>query len=268
MGKDSGDFDTPLLESIWSDEQSTRRPSLPRRESFLKTSLFFLVHLIHFALLSYIAVLGTLYIRQPLCTPISDPPSSVASEYAKLLQMPLEFEERSAWLPLQAPWDQEPSPALDQAWADLMFGLNVRVTTDEVESLGFNRTNRLRVNGGDYFGVVGVYHQIHCLNSIRMMLHWDYYKIQFANFPESDELFTLAHTVHCIDTLRQWLMCHGGVEIHLVNWVDSPAERQLDGATSTTCLKWDSLAAWTRPRTLVPGTYTYRPGPLQESRQT
>ncbi|KAK5625194.1 hypothetical protein RRF57_000910 [Xylaria bambusicola] len=257
MCKDSGDFQVPLLENIRSNEPSIHQPSHSRREPFFRISLFFFIHLIYFTLLSYIAVLGTLYIRQPLCTSVSVPLSSATSEHAKLLQMPLEFEERSAWLPLQAPWDQEPSPTLDQAWADLMFGLNVRVTADEVESLGFNTTDRLRVNGGDYFGVVGVYHQIHCLNSIRMMLYWDYYKIRFANSTDS-ELFTLGHTAHCIDTLRQWLMCHGGVEIHLANWVDTPAERELDGATSTTCLKWDSLAAWTRPRTLVPGTYTYR----------
>lgn len=47
---------------------------------------------------------------------------------------------------------------------------------DELRRVGANMTNRVQVNGGDYLGSIGVYHHLHCLNNLRMVVHWDYYK--------------------------------------------------------------------------------------------
>lgn len=61
---------------------------------------------------------------------------------------------------------------------DLFKAINVRVTSDELDILHENKTNRVHVTGNDrtdYLGVVGVYHQLHCLNNIRQLLSWDYY---------------------------------------------------------------------------------------------
>ncbi len=44
-------------------------------------------------------------------------------------------------------------------------------------------TNRVQVNGGDYLGSIGVYHHLHCLNNLRMVVHWDYYKSKWADYP-------------------------------------------------------------------------------------
>jgi hypothetical protein len=53
--------------------------------------------------------------------------------------------------------------------------LDIRVTPEEVEYLGLNITNRVQLNGGDYLGVIGAYHHLHCLSNLRLAIHWDYY---------------------------------------------------------------------------------------------
>lgn len=146
-------------------------------------------------------------------------------------------------------------------------------------------TNRVQVNGGDYLGSIGVYHHLHCLNNLRMIVHWDYYEPKFADSEYLEHMgtehsgrlyattFIHSHIAnlsgdepdHCINSLRQAVMCHANTAISTFEWVDEEnllqgKEQRLEG--STTCANWESLDGWARQRTLVSGNYTYRPGPF------
>ncbi|KAI2627766.1 hypothetical protein GGR54DRAFT_590367 [Hypoxylon sp. NC1633] len=214
-----------------------------------------------FTLLVYIAAVLTIDVALKLG---QQPPKQPLDEYPSLLGDVLEFEERREWYPSGSPWEMGPSDELDAAWNDLIQAIDVRVSGDELDFLGINVTNRVQVNGGDYLGSMGVYHHLHCLNNLRMVVHWDYYEPRFVDSPYRQHLKT-AHSDHCINALRQAVMCHANTAMTTFEWVDE--DNPLDGKeqrleTSSTCAKWESIDGWARQRRLVPGNFTYRPGPF------
>ncbi|KAI0882121.1 uncharacterized protein GGS22DRAFT_47992 [Annulohypoxylon maeteangense] len=264
MEKDSEDSQVPLLdEKSESNNMSPtvachcRNASTPIRP-WTKGILF-----ATFSLLAYIAVLLTIVVATGSIHQLSKEQFQPMRDRFTLPRDLLEFEERQGWYPLQFPWNQGPSDALDKIWGDMLYALNIRIKKEEVEFLGLNTTNRVQLNGGDYLGVIGGYHHLHCLNNMRIAIHWDYYKDKYGNFSRQ-EVFSREHSDHCIDTLRQALMCHANAEVHTAEWLDRAHElgdKELSGQSTTTCLKWESLDKWARPRALRAGEYSFRPGP-------
>ncbi|KAI1147054.1 hypothetical protein F4825DRAFT_167328 [Nemania diffusa] len=180
----------------------------------------------------------------------------------------VKLEERPEWNPPRSPFNQEPSDELDAVWADFLLALNIRITNDEMTMLKENKTNRVQVTGGDpekdfdYVGVLGVYHHLHCLNNIRRMIHQDYYGPRMAGAKHL-EGFSKEHSDHCIDTIRQALMCHANTGVYTSEWnyeTRNPS-RSLESKSSTTCVNWEGLDAWAKQRALVPGQYKYIRGP-------
>ncbi|KAI0468728.1 hypothetical protein F4859DRAFT_201021 [Xylaria cf. heliscus] len=188
----------------------------------------------------------------------------------------LQLEKRPEWYPPRSPWNQEPSDELDAVWMDLLHALNVRITNDEMDLLHENKSNRVQVTGGnrqsdrheyDYVGVLGVYHHLHCLNNLRRRIHWDYYGPRMAGLKHLEGL-SKEHSDHCIDTIRQALMCHANTGVYTSEWnyeTHNPS-RNLESRSPSTCVRWDSLNDWARDRALVPGQYHYIRGPYDPDR--
>ncbi|KAI0428593.1 hypothetical protein F5Y09DRAFT_343505 [Xylaria sp. FL1042] len=185
----------------------------------------------------------------------------------------LQLEERPEWYPLRTPWNQKPSDELDAIWKDLLHALNIRITNDEMSFLKENKSNRVQVTGGnqkngyDYVGVLGVYHHLHCLNNLRRVIHWDYYgpKMSGLKHPEG---FSKEHSDHCIDAIRQALMCHANTDVYTSEWnyESHNPSTNIQSRSSTTCVRWDSLNNWARDKALVPGEYHYIRGPYDPDR--
>ncbi|KAI0837553.1 hypothetical protein F5Y06DRAFT_304346 [Hypoxylon sp. FL0890] len=265
MEKNSEDSRAPLLDQNAENFDIRSEESCPScRASARIRSWYIAIMSATFSLLLYIAVLLTAIIVTGSVRPQPNEILQPMRDRFTLIRDLLEFEERQAWYPRQYPWDQEPSDEVDELWGDLLYALNLRITPDEVDILGLNTTNRVHLNGGDYLGVIGVYHHLHCLNNLRIAIHWDYYEAKYGNTTRQD-FFSKEHSDHCIDALRQALMCNANTEMHTPEWLDRPHElgdKELGGDSTTTCLKWDSLEKWTRPRALRPGQYSFRPGPF------
>ncbi|KAJ8132571.1 hypothetical protein O1611_g1052 [Lasiodiplodia mahajangana] len=192
------------------------------------------------------------------------PGGQPGDDYSALLGYDMKYERRTEWYPTEAPFNGEPSPELDEAWDDLLYAINVRLTEDELRRVGLNITNRVQVNGGDYLGSIGIYHHLHCLNNLRMVVHWDYYEKKWADYPFREQ-FGVEHSDHCINSLRQAVMCHPNTAITTFEWIDEVnalegKEQKLEAMT--TCAKWDSINDWARKKALVKGQFTYRPGPF------
>ncbi|PYH43483.1 uncharacterized protein BP01DRAFT_300688, partial [Aspergillus saccharolyticus JOP 1030-1] len=81
---------------------------------------------------------------------------------------------------------------------------------------------------------VKVYHQLHCLKNIRRA-----FKQLLSN---KDHPLPIGHVEHCLDTLRQDLMCHADdtpmPSLQLVNGAGEGQIRQ--------CKDFDKLVAWTK----------------------
>ncbi|KAI2603139.1 uncharacterized protein GGS25DRAFT_510192 [Hypoxylon fragiforme] len=266
MEKHSEESSDPLLRQSAEEESSiysTSNPPSDFGDGRRRIYAWLREHAVSIAtisLLFYIAVALTVDIAIRAAQQPPEPLGKIIS----LVSDSLQFEERKEWYPPDAPWTLGPSDELDAAWEDLLYAIDIRVTGDELDTLGVNMTNRVQVNGGDYLGSIGVYHHLHCLNNLRMIVHWDYYEPKFADSEYLEHMGT-EHSDHCINSLRQAVMCHANTAISTFEWVDEEnllqgKEQRLEG--STTCANWESLDGWARQRTLVSGNYTYRPGPF------
>ncbi|KAI2466190.1 hypothetical protein F4781DRAFT_434654 [Annulohypoxylon bovei var. microspora] len=246
------------LDNVSSDRRNGRQTI----RSWLRGNALFLAILV---LLLYIAILLTIDLAVRFTGQLR---KGMSGYHLPFIRDSLRYEERTEWYLPGAPWDQDPSDELDDAWDDLLHAINIRVTGDELEVLGINKTNMVQVNGGDYIASMGVYHHLHCLNNLRMVVHWDHYEPKYRDSPYFDHLGK-AHSDHCINALRQAVMCHANTAITTFEWVDE--ETSLDGKeqrleASTTCTKWDSFDNWARQRVLTAGNYTYRPGPFERNK--
>lgn len=79
-------------------------------------------------------------------------------------------------------------------------------------------------------------------NKIRIYIHRDYYNLQ-----ESPEM-QLIHVGHCIDSLRQIIMCHGDTELVTYEYVSEKQYRNPlpnpNFIVERKCRNWDSIVSW------------------------
>ncbi|KAK4450452.1 hypothetical protein QBC34DRAFT_379166 [Podospora aff. communis PSN243] len=134
---------------------------------------------------------------------------------------------------------------IDAAWADLDFGTYIRLTPEEARQLD-EPTGAVH-HGGGYIVSLDVYHQLHCLNYLRMALQPDSYK--FKQPPDAFE----KHIAHCVNDLRQALQCSADITPMTYSMV------MLDGRIAydphfevrRTCRNWDKINDWARQRSLL-----------------
>lgn len=112
-----------------------------------------------------------------------------------------------------------PSPEVDRAWDRISAGPGIPFTADEVIRSGWDPETLWPVPPeeleGDevrYWGLIDVFHQIHCLNELRMTAFPAYYgdrrgKHKFVPLPYED------HLLHCQYAILKALTCHADLEI-------------------------------------------------------
>ncbi|KAI3325011.1 hypothetical protein HD806DRAFT_491733 [Xylariaceae sp. AK1471] len=139
-----------------------------------------------------------------------------------------------------------PSPELDQAWHDLLNAENIILEPEVMRHYGREHIGVAVPEGGGFLGTLNVYHELHCLKRIHQFVYSDHY---FADFtPRQHELNRL-HNEHCIDFLRQSVMCHGDVGLITYEWHDDSLI-PVANATSHQCVNWEKLDRWTKERTV------------------
>ncbi|KAF2019508.1 hypothetical protein BU24DRAFT_459176 [Aaosphaeria arxii CBS 175.79] len=189
---------------------------------------------------------------------------------ADFLDYKIQFKDRPEWSMghYGSGFNAPPSDELDDLWEDLLEAKNIRISPEEVRSLDTNLTHKVRVNDGDYVGVIGAYHQLHCLNIIRRLIHWDYYGPRMSEEERESFLWKQHHSDHCLEVFRQSIMCHAYPSFYLGEWVADSHEFpniELMAQGSTKCVDWDSLDTWARKRKLVQGHFKTKPGPYEKS---
>ncbi|KAK0648253.1 hypothetical protein B0T16DRAFT_455738 [Cercophora newfieldiana] len=136
---------------------------------------------------------------------------------------------------------------IDAAWDDLYFGAYVRITDEEARQLD-EPTAPLHVGGGHIMSL-DVYHQLHCLNFLRMALQPDYYE-----FHQPADDFE-KHLAHCVNDLRQALQC--AADITPLTFTRTTLNGRVAYDPSPhfemrrTCRNWDKINNWARERSLM-----------------
>ncbi|KEQ93034.1 hypothetical protein AUEXF2481DRAFT_346613 [Aureobasidium subglaciale EXF-2481] len=142
-----------------------------------------------------------------------------------------------------SPYMGLPSPGLDEAWANITEGHLILINSTGVEALGFSTTNATNVDGL-YFAVPEYYHQMHCLDNIRKYIFRDSYP-DFLPFHGTDEQ-VWGHVDHCIDLLRQRIMCTADVGLIIYYWEGPERIPKANFATEHMCRNLDAIDGWVR----------------------
>lgn len=66
---------------------------------------------------------------------------------------------------------------------------------------------------------IDVFHQLHCLNTLRMIAYPDYYE-PGEKCNEHPEMWYV-HVNHCVDILMQNIMCNANVDLYTLQWMVS-----------------------------------------------
>ncbi|KAK0672606.1 hypothetical protein QBC41DRAFT_299544 [Cercophora samala] len=134
-----------------------------------------------------------------------------------------------------------------------------------------NKTLPIPGEQGRYIIQLAVFHQLHCLNIIRKGI---YYGVDMTNV---DDLFGIEHIDHCIDMLRQSLMCTS--DVTPITFSRKSLREPMQGVAEVihTCRNFPQIQKWAWDRrardkldktTIVKddplgwGSYTYVPGTL------
>lgn len=146
---------------------------------------------------------------------------------------------------------QTPSPEVDAAWRRVETQKPIPISRQAIVDQGRDPSDSAKFPesfgfGPDaYIGRIDVFHQIHCLNRIRMHLAWniDYY------YPPGDDNNRMTpyhrlHVSHCVSTLLQNLMCNGNVDVYGHFWADAQENAFPDFSMNHRCRDFEAILAW------------------------
>ncbi|KAK0637155.1 hypothetical protein B0T17DRAFT_520774 [Bombardia bombarda] len=144
----------------------------------------------------------------------------------------------------RSPFQGEPSPANDELWADLYdFGIT-RVSAAEARPMD-NKTLPVPDERGGYLVQLAVFHQLHCLNLIRKGIYGD---VDFSNI---DDLMGIEHLDHCIDMLRQSIMCNSDVTPITFARTSLDSSMKVVAEVVHTCRSFSKIQQWAWNRRVV-----------------
>jgi len=155
-----------------------------------------------------------------------------------------------------------PSPEIDRAWQRLEDVRVMSISEEELIKSGFN-TDSVRLPeqlGGGYMASVEINHQLHCLNFLRKALHRDYYEFKTLEFTDHPHMVQI-HLNHCIEMLRQSLMCHADVGVMAHRWVEHYPNPYPDFNVIHKCRNFEEVLQWTYDQQIphYPDGYVLKP---------
>jgi hypothetical protein len=132
----------------------------------------------------------------------------------------------------------------------LMFLVGMtKISRQEAAQLP-NRTAMLPHQSDDkdnergYVIMLDVFHQLHCLNVVRKALSPSHYTLSHPGHDGEDELLGFHHVDHCVDSLRQSLMCSVDVTPLVWQWSDERQKYLEKAQVPHTCRNFNAVKEW------------------------
>lgn len=146
-------------------------------------------------------------------------------------------------------WRSPPSADVDIAWDQLSRTDIFAISHSDVVALGRDSDLTVPVPasygfGSDiYLAELDGQHHLHCLNMIRKYAYLPYY---FPQYPDMTRMpvFHQNHLNHCIDILRQQLLCSMSTDIITYRWVEGQSIPQPDFSVNKVCKNQEQISNW------------------------
>ncbi|PMD33331.1 hypothetical protein L207DRAFT_380290, partial [Hyaloscypha variabilis F] len=98
--------------------------------------------------------------------------------------------------------------------------------------------------------VVGLelFHALHCLDNLRKSFYPEFYPVKASRIVVKHSLtlcFFFGYIGHCINQLRQHVMCAGDMTPYGMKWYPNPGRYYADSDVTHTCRNFKQLQDWT-----------------------
>ncbi|KAG8168125.1 hypothetical protein KVR01_003814 [Diaporthe batatas] len=158
---------------------------------------------------------------------------------------PVDFETNGHEFLVANPDDKayvgDTTPEIDRAWEEMLWGRYFSISEAEAKSLwGSNYREYWDHTRSGYTGGFDMFHQLHCLNQIRQALHRDVYPALPIHGP--------VHTEHCIDHLRQSIMCWGSTSVVPLKYFEGYKSEYVKTDALHTCRKFEPIREFVSER--------------------
>ncbi|KAH9238240.1 hypothetical protein K456DRAFT_1826991, partial [Colletotrichum gloeosporioides 23] len=142
----------------------------------------------------------------------------------------------------------DPRPELEDAWDELLSAINIRVDDDELTKMGRDASTAVKINDGEggYAGMLDIFHHLHCLRMIRIGYTLDLYPAYQPMLSSQMGELVPMHIDHCIDELRQAVMCRADVTVLTSDWIDWHPKPWLNFNVEHECVNWDNVFQWSK----------------------
>ncbi|KAI8966863.1 hypothetical protein F5Y11DRAFT_308370 [Daldinia sp. FL1419] len=146
---------------------------------------------------------------------------------------------------------------VDAAWDGISAIGDTMISREEMIKLGLNPDTSLAItNPRDgkpgYRVAIEVFHQLHCLNLLRQNVYKEYYSPLGGDTSDAPEDLT-GHLDHCIDALRQFVMCQGDIGVFSFHYPMGDEDPWPNYSTPHTCRNFDSIRQWAVDHTVPRG---------------
>ncbi|KAI0395824.1 hypothetical protein F5Y17DRAFT_465556 [Xylariaceae sp. FL0594] len=195
---------------------------------------------------------------------------------------------------------QMPNPVADQQWGDYELVRPIALTSAQIRSLGKDPRDVAKLEdsawglGDDaYVADLDVFHQLHCLNTLRKLAYARYYNSTLIDYSSSSKASSVddernttkhdhpsskrrskhghsnskidtIHVNHCVDMLFTAITCAGNVGFITSNWVEGVKYPQPDMSINRKCVDFERLVEWRNQHTIDMAKYErvmmYPPG--------
>ncbi|KAF9740465.1 hypothetical protein PMIN06_012999 [Paraphaeosphaeria minitans] len=141
-----------------------------------------------------------------------------------------------------SPYQGKPSEELDHEWEELhKYGVS-RIPMSDAAQLA-NRTSPIPGDEGHYVVILEVFHQLHCLQHLRRRLFWNETE---QGSPDEVEGLAMKHLDHCVDSIRQSLMCSADVTPLPYVWWRKYNQLMPTTAVTHTCRDFEAIRDWAK----------------------
>lgn len=131
------------------------------------------------------------------------------------------------------------------AWDRLQQVRGVAVASEEASRVNLPVTG-LSAGNGTIATLLGVQHNLHCIRFVRQVLHPSYY---YPNQTVTEREERITHAGHCLEALRQSVMCTPDLTPRSVLWEDDEKSNiAVNPSVKLECLDWSTLVDWMRGR--------------------
>ncbi|KAI0546159.1 hypothetical protein F4679DRAFT_558659 [Xylaria curta] len=145
---------------------------------------------------------------------------------------------------------QMPNPVADSVWEDYERVRPLRLTKSQLIRMGKDPSRVSQYKDKDwgfgddaYVGDLDVFHQLHCLNTLRQYAYADYYNMTKLDASDGSSL-NAVHVNHCVDILLQEIRCSGNVGFITSGWIENMRYPQPDMSINRKCIEFDRIIAW------------------------